>query len=360
MKLLIALIVLTLGQLNAIDIECEFKFARNILHKDFERYKCYAKSVVFNNTESVIKRIDGTHVEGRGKTITDVTMFHSDQNTFKKFPRNLRDFFPNIEMVDIYEAGLTQITREDLSNIGVKLKSLWLMRNEIRRITSDLFLDTPNIEWINLSENDIVHVEIGAFTGYNNLGKLFFKLNPCFDGATSQASRVKELAGHIENFCVSSEYRQRNAEAEARKGNKTDTVVAVTEKVKEVEEYFIQPEDMAALKAQLKMRVEVEDVIQPVNITALKAAVENKQIEEQNLKVNMTQYSAIIDGQNEEITEIKFKIQKLKEEKTKTFANYKAKVNSLKDQIEARDAIIDNVNTLMAKMKEELIAACKA
>lgn len=340
MKLLIAVILLTLGQVIAIDIQCEFKFARNELHRDFERYKCYARSVLFVANETKVERVSGTHITG--KTISDVTMFHSDKNLFNKFPRNLRDFFPNMAMVDIYEAGLTEITRLDFTQFGDRLKSVWLMRNGIKRITSDLFLDNPNIEWINLSENDIVHVEMGAFTGYKKLSKLFFKTNPCYNGATSELSKVDQLARNIERLCVSAAYRQHKAEALARKGIKADTVVAVTEKAKTVE-----------------TRVEVEEVIQAVNVTALKAELENKQIEEENLRTNMTQFSEIVKGQNQEITQIKLKIQKLKEEKQEEFNEYKTKINGLTEQIQSRDAIITNVNTLMERMKQELVAACK-
>lgn len=88
MKFIIALLILTLGQINGIVIDCEFKYARNRLHKNFERYKCYAKSMTYENEEDIISVIMGDqHING--KIDSDITMFHSDKNIFMKFPKNL-------------------------------------------------------------------------------------------------------------------------------------------------------------------------------------------------------------------------------------------------------------------------------
>lgn len=303
MKFLIALLILTLGQINGIIIDCEFKFVRNRLHKDFERYKCYATSMTFENDEDIVSIIMGDQHKN-GKSDNDVTMFHSDKNIFTKFPRNIAGFFENIEMVDVYEAEIKEINGVDLKQFGGKLKSLWLMRNEIKKIPSDLFIHTPNLEWINLSENNILHVDIGSFSHLNHLNKLFFKLNPCYSASASDPEKIQELIAKIDTECKTTLYIRHQSEALTMKN-------------------------------------------------------ENLKDENLDIKSNVTELLSIIESKNQQIDQLLVENNKIQKEKQKKVNKLKLKIAELTEKCDT-NKVIEKVQSLMTVMNNEVKNICNS
>lgn len=301
MKLLVALIVLTLSQIDGIIIDCTFKFVRNPQHQNFERYKCYVKSASFENDENTITAVDGDrHTEG--KSDSDVTMFHSDTNIFQKFPRNIASFFENVEMVDIYEAELKEIKNEDLRQFGSKLKSLWLMNNELRRLESNLFMYNPNIEWINLSDNDIIHVDIGTFSILTKLDKLYFKNNPCVSDGASDASKLTALISNIDTECKSVDYVNHQRDA-------------IENRIQIIQEY-------------------------------------------EEIKSNVTALVELLNNKNKLITKLKEEKNNLKKKNEKKVKNLKTKISALNDQINLKEDLIKTFETMMTNLQNEIKTAC--
>lgn len=272
MKLTFALIIVTFSYVNAIVIDCDFKFVRNALRKNFENYQCYVNLITFERSDNAkISSIVGAQ-HAQGKADSDVKMFHSDKNTFVSFPRNIGEFFENIEVIDIYEGELKVIRKLDLEQFGDKLKILWLSRNELRNIDHDLFHSTPNVEWINFSENNILQVDNAVFANLPKLSKLYFKLNPCYsDSANDDPPRLKQLLEKIQTECKSIEYLRHQSQAvRARyqkiffenheiKSNATALLSIINDSDKEIEECKIEKNqierDNERKLSKLKVRV---------------------------------------------------------------------------------------------------------
>jgi hypothetical protein len=240
------------------------------------------------------------------KTISDVTMFHSDKNIFKKFPKNIANIFGNIEMVDVYEAGIKEIKSEDLQQFGRKLKSLWLMRNEIRRVNSEAFVYNPNLEWINLSENNILHVELGTFNFafLKNLNKLYFKLNPCYSGSASDSEKLKELIAKIDIECKSDLYIQNQNQAIAAK-----------------------------------------------NVNLLD--------ENQEIKANATELLSLIESKNQKIDQLLLKISEFQTKKEEKISKLNVKVARLTEKCATNDAVTSSVHNIVKNMQREVKKLCK-
>lgn len=304
MKFLIFIFALTLSQINGILIDCEFKYARNRQHKNFEHYKCYAKLITYENNEDIVSNIIGDGQHKRGKNDSDVTMFHSDKNIFKKFPKNIAKFFENIEMVDVYEAKLKEIHNNDLQQFGRKLKSLFLIRNELTKITTNDFVYNPNLEWINLSENNIVHVEYGTFSLLKKLNKLFFKLNPCHSGSANEPNALKELNEKIEVDCKSELYFQHQTEALDKK----------YEKLKD---------------------------------------------ENAKMMLNITQLQERIVAKNEQIDDLMIKINRVEKKKKKEISNFNAKIAELREKCNVEENFVPSIQNLAGNVSSEIQNVCK-
>jgi hypothetical protein len=122
----------------------------------------------------------------------------------KFFPKNLTNFFKNLEIVQIHNSNIKTITKDDLKQFNGKLKALQLQGNEIEVIESSLFDDNKNLEMFWVYNNKIKLVEEGAFNGLANLNCLLFSLNPCTDykdDAEDSLSMVLAVIRSVERKC---------------------------------------------------------------------------------------------------------------------------------------------------------------
>lgn len=126
--------------------------------------------------KSVQKTNDDAHKHG--KNSRDVKFVKSEGKKLKVFP-NFSKVFINLEELSLKNAGLKQITKEDLKPYGSKLKNLDLSYNEIEFLEKNLFIYNPNLVEIIFNNNKIRHVMNGAFNNIPKVERLWFEPNPC-------------------------------------------------------------------------------------------------------------------------------------------------------------------------------------
>lgn len=169
-------------------------------------YKCIAKflEITARDGDRYVKRVYGQHTAH--KSSHDVKVFYSGESTINFFPQNLENVLPNTETIQINNANLKEITRDDLRPFGEKLKNLWLGTNDLELIEADLFDFTPNIEWIYLENNKIKNVESGALGKLHKLKNFNFVKNPCHTGEAGSLVDVKYLIAEVEFKCEQTSY----------------------------------------------------------------------------------------------------------------------------------------------------------
>jgi hypothetical protein len=141
-------------------------------------YSCIVQNsqLITSKDDREISEVKGQHLSG--KTNDDVKFFQAEVNVFY-FPRNLTNFFKNLDKVWIHRAFLQEITKDDLNQFNNTLREIHLHVNQLKVIPSNLFENNENIEEITLSDNQIRHVESGAFDGLQKLRIIYFEENPC-------------------------------------------------------------------------------------------------------------------------------------------------------------------------------------
>lgn len=209
MKLLV--LVLAIKFVACVILECEFP-PQNFL------YGCKVKSLEITSRHNrSITEVRGQHLGG--KSHNGVQKLKASGKLINYFPQNLTSFFKNLKFIEIYNADLREVARDDLQQFGENLREVSLSNNKIEVIEADLFEATPNIEKINLANNKIGFIEVGAFGNLTKLREFSVANNPCTGGsdyAWSSRDNVVALVERVEESCKDSNYTFRD-EVEGRK-----------------------------------------------------------------------------------------------------------------------------------------------
>ncbi|KAL7012428.1 hypothetical protein ACKWTF_014846 [Chironomus riparius] len=162
-------------------------------------YACTVTKIVASSpTDTTVTSVDGR--QQKDKTTDDVKIFEARGKNLKRFPLELGAFLPNLEVIAI-ERGLTEIHKEDLEQFP-SLRKLYLSKNEIQDIESELFVNNPELELIFLGNNKIKSVAAEVFDGLENLQHLGFERNKCFTAAVeNNRDGVLKLIQNIYQKC---------------------------------------------------------------------------------------------------------------------------------------------------------------
>lgn len=108
---------------------------------------------------------DKTKIDSESYTISSdrddevERMMLSRNKKISYLPENIDEKFPNIIEFSAASCNLKKISRKNFRNLR-KLKQLWLVDNLIAKRCSDTFLDLESVEFIYLSEFDLMKVFI--------------------------------------------------------------------------------------------------------------------------------------------------------------------------------------------------------
>lgn len=192
-KMKILLILLAISSLiSAINIKCAFKM-------DLKDYECKVKET--NDTSTGIGKISGTHMSG--KSNFDVTIFKSTDQTFNFIPDFIGVTFPQLKSLTINSANITKLTSENFKQFGKKITYINLDSNKITRLDRHLFIHNRNLERLDIDNNDIMDVEIGAFFNLIKLQTLYMQSNKCIKKFVSNSKvDVLFMIHEVESKCI--------------------------------------------------------------------------------------------------------------------------------------------------------------
>lgn len=198
--------------MHCINLECLYS------DRNDHGYKCDVSSlrIVSKDDREVLKVLGNHNNPRRGDE--SVKFFDVIGKTVNFFPQNLHEFFPHLEILQVYGSNLREVSGNDLRNFSESLKFLWLSTNEIEIIEQNLFENTKNLEWVDFSYNKINHVDARSFESLTQLKSLAFDTNLCHSGnAVNDPTAVAVLVDKIEAKCIDVVYARK--ERQLFKGN---------------------------------------------------------------------------------------------------------------------------------------------
>ena len=137
--------------------------------KVFEKYNCFA-TVEYQGEKNYITAVSQNHKGNRSPNDVKMLTYRKDQ-TIPQLLKFTDNFYPELESFVATNIGLEVITAEDFINFPKTLRIIYLYKNKLKEIPSNLFKYTPNLDTIALDRNEIEHVG-NYFFQYLNLTKL--------------------------------------------------------------------------------------------------------------------------------------------------------------------------------------------
>lgn len=100
---------------------------------------------------TTIDSVETTMTSSRDETIHGLTFNVNKKILFA--PLEVAISFPNLAGYSLYSCSIKTVAKRHFKDL-VKLRALWLARNQIKEIASDTFDDLVSLEFLNLSKFD--------------------------------------------------------------------------------------------------------------------------------------------------------------------------------------------------------------
>ncbi|KAL7048770.1 hypothetical protein ACKWTF_003484 [Chironomus riparius] len=144
----------------------------------------------------------GNHLSGKGNA--DVGCFYSENSgrVIQFFPRNLENIFTNLKLIVIRHGRLKELQQSDLQSFS-KLVHLDLDANDIEILEDGLFAYNPDLIYICIKRNRIIHIGQQVFEDLNKLAWLNLESNKCINiKADSNQADVKKVTNQVKLQCL--------------------------------------------------------------------------------------------------------------------------------------------------------------
>ncbi|CAG9800141.1 unnamed protein product [Chironomus riparius] len=144
----------------------------------------------------------GNHSKGKGNA--DVGCFYSENSgrVIQFFPRYLENIFTNLKLIVIRHGRLKELQQSDLQSFS-KLVHLDLDANDIEILEDGLFAYNPDLIYICIKRNRIIHIGQQVFEDLNKLAWLNLESNKCINiRADSNQTDVKKVTHQVKLKCL--------------------------------------------------------------------------------------------------------------------------------------------------------------
>lgn len=145
-----------------------------------------------------ITEVSSNHMPG--KTNSDVVGFYIINQHVGFFPKNISNFFPNLEAFGLYWMGIKDFRREDLYPFH-NLKLIDLNGNQIRDVNNNLFEGNPKMRFIAFYNNTVRHVAHNVFDHLDQLEELNFVLATCLSLVANGREQIQDILFKIAVNC---------------------------------------------------------------------------------------------------------------------------------------------------------------
>lgn len=186
---------MTIGSSHGFNFQCRFSEA---LLSDGYFYSCDA-TVVNSGSNTTLMDVLGTHVLGFGHgDVTRLAVYH--QHILTSFPKNIEQFFPNLEVIDFWNGTFTTISESDL--VPFEDLQVFAVSNQlIESLPGNLFSNNTKLRRINFSVNRLKYVGKNLLDNLPHLVVARFFKNTCVDFNATSSEDIEELKQIFKNDC---------------------------------------------------------------------------------------------------------------------------------------------------------------
>lgn len=183
------LLLLILGQFSSVPgliFDCNIQ---EVGWKDLPgAYTCETE-IVYSGDPNLLEEVRGG--DAFGNNYNDIEAWSVSNNVLHRIPTNLKDFFPNLKLIELRSTDLTSLTADDLNfpNLEVLMFS---GHHNLTSIDGDLFKHTPKLHYIFCFDNGIRHVGNDLLVNLPKLSRVYFSTR-CIDSYASTKERIADM-----------------------------------------------------------------------------------------------------------------------------------------------------------------------
>lgn len=173
-------------QSESVRLRCDFSASTfwPYTPKNAQLYSCRG-TIEYVGEARNITEVVGTHQTDQTNSKVVALTIESDVFQFGLPPRNFGEFFPNLEVLNLNDNEMVEITSDDLIGLP-KLRVFSVFMNKITRIESDLLAKHPLIEAFSAAENPIKNVGFSAFDHLRRLTSFHFHSTTCYGSSIDE------------------------------------------------------------------------------------------------------------------------------------------------------------------------------
>lgn len=190
------MLLLAISSAQAFRVNCDYKFVSWPIIGN--SYTCQARNLNITQPSQPITKIAGTHRVHL--TDSHVRAFDVRRENCNFLPQRLKNFFPNLELLQVHNSKLQALKQDDLKPLS-KLRVLQVNGNQITSLESKLF--EFNLELVRV---EFKHQRL-RLIGYNILDSLTklaladFQLSGCVNFYAQSGQGIDELKREIRINC---------------------------------------------------------------------------------------------------------------------------------------------------------------
>jgi hypothetical protein len=164
-------------------------------------YRCVTTNVPASSNQTVTG-VTGTHTSGRNNShVNGIKIFGN--HTLSFIPRGIKNFFPNINVLDMAYMAFETLHGDELDEIAPQLRIFFCYNGSLTSISSRFFESTQKLLSIGFSHNEIERVGRNLFTPVNvtQLTYLHFRDNPCVNRGADNSTTIVALINDLKVLC---------------------------------------------------------------------------------------------------------------------------------------------------------------
>lgn len=156
---------------------------------------------------ALISSVKGTHE--MSKTNDDVIGFRAVSKNVQYFALGLEKHFKNMKLIHLETCPLKQLRQSDLMEY-TKLEYLCVFGSDISIIEAGIFDYNPELQFLNLGNNEFLHIDPNSFKFLNKLVSFFLHSVPCINKYDRGRTGVQVILTELETKCKNPEFFSMN------------------------------------------------------------------------------------------------------------------------------------------------------
>jgi hypothetical protein len=180
-------------------IECEFNSTSQITTVPVYQCRVSNELNLDSGEAATIRNVTGHHKLSMSNN--NVTSFYAEHQNFEIFPFGLEKIFKNLQDLTIRNCSLSRISQANLLPFH-NLTHLCLAENIIKKIPKGTFYYNIHLKSIDISKNQIFHIDSNVFDHLPNLTSLRLSHNFCIDeNVDDNKSEVQQVIKSVRILC---------------------------------------------------------------------------------------------------------------------------------------------------------------